>query len=127
MTLLLFLSSLLLIKEGFFLDADLVFDVRCLPNPHWESHLRELSGLDREVEVYLKRQPFFNEMCKDISKYLDRWIPRFLDASRSYLTVAIGCTGGQHRSVLVSRVLYENYQKRYDNVQLRHRELFTND
>ncbi|MEC8298766.1 MAG: RNase adapter RapZ [Pseudomonadota bacterium] len=114
-------------KRGVPLDADLVFDVRCLPNPHWEAHLRELSGLDREVEVYLKRQPIFNEMCKDISKYLDRWIPRFLDVSRSYLTVAIGCTGGQHRSVLVSRVLYENYQKRYDNVQLRHRELFTND
>ena len=114
-------------KRGVPLDADLVFDVRSLPNPHWESNLRELSGLDREVEVYLKRQPIFNEMCKDISKYLDRWIPRFLDVSRSYLTVAIGCTGGQHRSVLVSRVLYENYQKRYDNVQLRHRELFTND
>ena len=109
------------------LDADLVFDVRSLPNPHWESHLRELSGLDHEVEAYLKRQPFFNEMCEDISKYLDRWIPRFLDASRSYLTVAIGCTGGRHRSVLVSRVLYESYQKKYDNVQLRHRELFTND
>ena len=114
-------------KRGVPLDADLVFDVRSLPNPHWENNLRELSGLDREVEVYLRRQPFFKEMCEDISLFLDRWIPRFLDASRSYLTVAIGCTGGQHRSVLVSRVLYESYQKKYDNVQIRHRELVTND
>ena len=114
-------------KRGVPLDADLVFDVRSLPNPHWENNLRELSGLDREVEVYLRRQPFFKEMCEDISHFLDRWIPRFLDASRSYLTVAIGCTGGQHRSVLVSRVLYESYQKKYDNVQIRHRELVSND
>ena len=114
-------------KRGVPLDADLVFDVRSLPNPHWENNLRELSGLDREVEVYLRRQPFFKEMCEDISLFLDRWIPRFLDASRSYLTVAIGCTGGQHRSVLVSRVLYESYQKKYDNVQIRHRDLVTND
>ena len=114
-------------KRGVPLDADLVFDVRSLPNPHWENNLRELSGLDREVEVYLRRQPFFKEMCEDISLFLDRWIPRFLDASRSYLTVAIGCTGGQHRSVLVSRVLYESYQKKYDNVQIRHRELVSND
>ena len=114
-------------KRGVPLDADLVFDVRSLPNPHWENNLRELSGLDREVEVYLRRQPFFKEMCEDISHFLDRWIPRFLDASRSYLTVAIGCTGGQHRSVLVSRVLYESYQKKYENVQIRHRELVSND
>ena len=114
-------------KRGVPLDADLVFDVRCLPNPHWESNLRELSGLDREVEVFLKKQLFFNEICDDISNFLDRWIPRFLDASRSYLTVAVGCTGGQHRSVLVSRVLYESFKERYDNVQLRHRELITDD
>ena len=114
-------------KRGVPLDADLVFDVRCLPNPYWESNLRKLSGLDREVEAYLKKQPFFNEMCEDLSNFLDRWIPRFLDANRSYLTVAVGCTGGQHRSVLVSRALYDSFKERYDNVQLRHRELVKND
>ena len=114
-------------KRGVPLDADLVFDVRCLPNPHWESNLRELSGLDPKVEAYLKKQPFFNEMYDDISDFLDRWIPRFLDAGRSYLTVAVGCTGGQHRSVLVSNFLYESFKKKYDNVQLRHRELATDD
>ena len=114
-------------KRGVPLDADLVFDVRCLPNPYWENNLRKLSGLDREVEAYLKKQPFFNEMCEDISNFLDCWIPRFLDASRSYLTVAVGCTGGQHRSVLVSSVLFKSFKEKYDNVQLRHRELVTDD
>ena len=110
-------------KRGVPVDADLVFDVRCLPNPHWKPDLRALTGLDELVQDYLNQQSEFIEMFTDLSGYLNKWLPRFQANNRSYLTVAIGCTGGQHRSVFMCQKLYEDYQSSFANVQVRHREL----
>ena len=88
-------------KYGVPVDADFVFDLRCLPNPHWNPELRTLSGLDQPVMDYLQDQPMVNEMFEDISSILNRWVPRFEDNARVYMTVAIGCTGGQHRLSLI--------------------------
>ena len=110
-------------KRGVPVDADLVFDVRCLPNPHWNLDLRSLCGLDEPVQEFLNQQPEFIEMFTDLAGYLDKWLPRFEANNRSYLTVAIGCTGGQHRSVFMCQKLFENYRSSFGNVQVRHREL----
>ncbi len=110
-------------KRGVPVDADLVFDVRCLPNPHWETGLRELTGIDGPVQTFLEGQEEFMEMYSDIRGYLDRWLPKFEANNRSYLTVAIGCTGGQHRSVFMCKKLYDQFKPEFSNVQLRHREL----
>ena len=110
-------------KRGVPVDADLVFDVRCLPNPHWEPDLRSLCGLDEPVQDYLNHQPEFIEMFTDLSGYLTKWLPRFEANNRSYLTVAIGCTGGQHRSVFMCQKLFDSYRSSFANVQVRHREL----
>ncbi len=110
-------------KRGVPVDADLVFDVRCLPNPHWEPGLRELTGLDTPVQDFLNGQEEFMDMFTDLETYLDRWLPKFEANNRSYLTVAIGCTGGQHRSVFMCRKLFESFESRFSNVQVRHREL----
>ncbi len=109
-------------KHGSPKDADLMFDVRCLPNPYWEPHLREYTGQQQPVIEYLERQPLVNEMLEDLKTYLSRWIPRFRDADRSYLTVAIGCTGGQHRSVYLVDRLAASFTD-YGDVITRHREL----
>ena len=110
-------------KRGVPVDADLVFDVRCLPNPHWEPDLRSLCGLDEPVQDYLNHQPEFIEMFTDLSGYLNKWLPRFEANNRSYLTVAIGCTGGQHRSVFMCQKLFDRYRSSFANVQVRHKEL----
>ena len=110
-------------KYGVPVDADFVFDLRCLPNPHWDETLRSLSGLDRPVQDYLRNQPMVNEMFEDITKMLARWVPRFEANSRVYMTVAIGCTGGQHRSVYMAQRLAEHLGRDYDKVLVRHREL----
>ncbi|MBL6689062.1 MAG: RNase adapter RapZ [Pseudomonadales bacterium] len=110
-------------KRGVPVDADLVFDVRCLPNPHWEPGLRELTGLDGPVQEFLNGQEEFMDMFNDLKGFLDRWLPRFEANNRSYLTVAIGCTGGQHRSVFMCRKLFEQFDSQFSNVQVRHREL----
>lgn len=110
-------------KYGVPVDADFVFDLRCLPNPHWDRALRSLSGLDRPVQDYLQNQPMVNEMFEDITNILARWVPRFEANSRVYMTVAIGCTGGQHRSVYMAQRLAEHLANDYDNVLVRHREL----
>jgi UPF0042 nucleotide-binding protein len=110
-------------KYGVPVDADFVFDLRCLPNPHWDQALRSLSGLDRPVQEYLQNQPMVNEMFEDIANILARWVPRFEANSRVYMTVAIGCTGGQHRSVYMAQRLAEHLTDDYDNVLVRHREL----
>ena len=110
-------------KYGVPVDADFVFDLRCLPNPHWNQALRSLSGLDRPVQEYLQNQPMVNEMFEDITNILARWVPRFEANSRVYMTVAIGCTGGQHRSVYMAQRLAEHLTADYDNVLVRHREL----
>ena len=110
-------------KRGVPVDADLVFDVRCLPNPHWQPELKPLTGLDDPVQVYLDAQGDFAEMYQDLSAFLDQWLPKFEANNRSYLTIAVGCTGGQHRSVYMAEKLFRHYQRRYANVQVRHREM----
>ena len=110
-------------KYGVPVDADFVFDLRCLPNPHWNPELRTLSGLDQPVMDYLQDQPMVNEMFEDISSILNRWVPRFEDNARVYMTVAIGCTGGQHRSVYMAQRLAEYLSREHSNVLVRHREL----
>lgn len=110
-------------KKGVPVDADLVFDVRCLPNPHWEPELKALTGLDAPVQQFLDGQQEFLEMFSDLAGYLDTWLPRFEANNRSYMTVAIGCTGGQHRSVYMSQKLFDIHRDRFSNVQVRHREL----
>lgn len=110
-------------KRGVPADADLVFDVRMLPNPHWVKELRMKSGLDSEVQEFLESQPLAGELYRDICAYLDAWLPRYRDSNRSYMTVALGCTGGQHRSVYLADRLFHHYQARFPNIHVRHREL----
>ena len=104
-------------------DADFVFDVRCLPNPHWEASLRALTGLDPEVREFLKKSDRVEKMIAQIRDFIEYWLPAFQAESRSYITVAVGCTGGQHRSVYVADRLGEHFQRRPLQVQVRHREL----
>lgn len=110
-------------KHGAPLDADFVFDARSLPNPYWIPELRPFTGKDQAVVDFLKQQPLVGEFFKDIGDFLVRWIPRFEQEGRSYLTVAIGCTGGQHRSVYLIDALFRQFQHHYLNVIVRHREL----
>jgi UPF0042 nucleotide-binding protein len=109
-------------KRGIPLDADLVFDVRTLPNPYYDHRLRPLTGLDRPVIDFLEAEPDVLEMIDDISSYLHKWLPRFRDDNRSYLTVGIGCTGGQHRSVYISETLGRRFAGEA-HVLVRHREI----
>lgn len=110
-------------KHGMPEDADFVFDVRCLPNPHWEPLLRPQTGLDQDVINYLEQQPLVTEMFEALCRFLETWIPRFESENRSYLTVALGCTGGQHRSVYLAQRLGEHFKVRYTAALVRHREL----
>ncbi len=110
-------------KNGIPVDADIVYDVRCLPNPYWETPLRSLSGLDEKVIVYLDSQQEVQQMFADIKDYLQKWLPRFEENNRSYITVALGCTGGQHRSVYLCEKLGHYFRDHIKNVQVRHREL----
>lgn len=110
-------------KFGVPVDADLVFDIRCLPNPHWEAELRALSGTDEPVVTFLESHDSVSEMFEDIAGFLGRWIPRFEENNRAYLTVAIGCTGGQHRSVYMAQRLGGHFAKKFGDVLVRHREL----
>ena len=110
-------------KNGVPVDADLVFDVRCLPNPHWKTNLRNLTGLDKPVQVFLDEQGEFREMVDDLIGYLETWLPRFEANNRSYMTIAVGCTGGQHRSVYICEKLFHQFESTWENVQIRHREL----
>jgi UPF0042 nucleotide-binding protein len=104
-------------------DADFVFDVRALPNPHWHQDLRPLTGLDEPVRSFLSGQQPVIDLRNDITSFLERWIPEFERTNRSYLTVAIGCTGGQHRSVYMADTLARHFSDRYTNVLTQHREL----
>lgn len=110
-------------KGGVPVDADFVFDVRCLPNPHWRKELRDFSGLEAPVIHYLEQQASVQNMLNDIRVYLEHWLPSFAASSRTYLTVAIGCTGGKHRSVFISEALQKYFSDKFENVQVRHREL----
>jgi len=110
-------------KHGIPLDADFVFDLRCLPNPYWEISLRPLTGRDPQVIAYLDAQPAVQEMYRDILGFLQRWIPRYADFNRNYLTVALGCTGGQHRSVYMADKLATELAREQQQVLIRHTEL----
>jgi UPF0042 nucleotide-binding protein len=109
-------------KQGVPLNADFVFDVRVLPNPYYERGLRAQTGKDQGVMEYLERQPEAQEMVHQIAAFLQRWLHRFQDDQRSYLTVAIGCTGGQHRSVYLSEQLRLLFRDQLPTL-VRHREL----
>ncbi|ESQ08114.1 MAG TPA: RNase adapter RapZ [Chromatiaceae bacterium] len=110
-------------KNGVPKGVDFVFDVRCLPNPHWQEHLRSLTGRDALVVEFLEKSPEVELMRVDLTGFLDRWIPRFETDGRSYLTIAIGCTGGQHRSVYMVEALRRHLAKHGHQVLVRHREL----
>jgi len=109
-------------KVGVPLDADLVFDARVLPNPHYDVRLRALTGRDAPVVGFLANLPMVNELLSDIRTFVEKWLPSFKEDSRSYLTVAVGCTGGQHRSVYIVEQL-ASYFSANENVVVRHRQL----
>ena len=109
-------------KHGIPLDADLVFDVRCLPNPHYDEKLRPLTGRDAPVIEFLDSTSSMQDMFGDIVNFLERWLPNFIADNRSYLTVAIGCTGGQHRSVYLAEKLAHHFEQQ-QQVLIRHRQL----
>lgn len=109
-------------KQGIPLDADFVFDVRCLPNPHYDPLLRPQTGRDPDVINFLERIPEVGEMLSDIEHYVRKWLPCFISDNRAYLTVAIGCTGGQHRSVYLTERLTAQFAATMQTL-VRHREL----
>ena len=116
-------------KKGVPSEADLVFDVRCLPNPHYDKDLRPLTGKDKPVKEFLEKIPEVVSMESDIIQFIDKWLPHYIADGRSYLTVAIGCTGGQHRSVYLVNRIGEHFRAQKDlsalqiNFLDRHREL----
>ncbi|MRD72113.1 RNase adapter RapZ [Rhodocyclus tenuis] len=109
-------------KHGLPLDADLVFDVRCLPNPHYDAQLRPLTGCDLPVVEFLESQPEVLRMRDDIARFIGDWLPSYIRDSRNYLTIAIGCTGGQHRSVYFAEYLGRLFQS-HARVLVRHRQI----
>ena len=110
-------------KNGVPADTDFVFDVRCLPNPHWEKELKPLTGRDRAVVKYLESYPEVAAMRESILGFLADWMPRFEKENRSYMTVSIGCTGGQHRSVYLAERISSGLKKKFARVSTRHRDL----
>lgn len=109
-------------KHGIPLDADYVFDVRHLPNPHWDLELRKYSGLDLSVQQFLLQSEQTGEMFEDIYHFLDKWLPAFAEGHRHYMTVSIGCTGGQHRSVYIVDRLKKALEAKW-SIQVLHREM----
>ncbi len=110
-------------RRGLPLDADFVFDARCLPNPHWQPRLRPLSGKDAPVRDFLESDTLVGEYFTDTARWLDAWLPRFEQDDRSYLTISVGCTGGRHRSVYLVEKLAAYYRDRREGVLVFHREL----
>ena len=110
-------------KHGIPSDADYVFDVRCLPNPHWIPELRPFTGKDPEIKEYLGKAESVYTMYSQIKDFIEQWLPAFIADNRSYLTIALGCTGGQHRSVYLVEQLAEALRKNYPDLMVRHREL----
>lgn len=110
-------------KYGLPKDADFVFDARILPNPHWQPELKLLTGRDTDVQIFFRQQPLVTKFIYQLENFLDTWLPHFQRSNRSYLTIATGCTGGQHRSVYISQQLAERFEQKSVKVQVRHREL----
>ena len=110
-------------KNGLPNDADLVFDVRVLPNPHWRADLRPFTGRDDAIIDFLQQHQASHDMLDDIHRFVQRWLPAFADSDRSYVTVAIGCTGGRHRSVFITEQLAKRLRDEGTPLQVRHREL----
>lgn len=110
-------------KRGVPLDADLVFDARCLPNPYWDPMLRESTGRDADVQAFLVDYPIVKAMSDDIHDWITRWLPAYQSSQRSYMTIAIGCTGGQHRSVYTVEQLAKRMADNGVETHIRHREL----
>ena len=105
-------------------DADFVFDVRCLPNPYWNTNLKSLTGLDEPVQTFLSQQTMCNQMYEKIRDFIDHWLPSFINDNRNYMTIAVGCTGGQHRSVFLCDLLCQHFTNNdLIQTQVRHREL----
>lgn len=109
-------------KYGVPVDADLVFDLRCLPNPYWEPALREQTGRDPEVIQFLRAHPETDKMEADITRFLQQWLPSYQKSNRSYTCISIGCTGGRHRSVYMVEQLAKTFSPQFDSLQIRHRE-----
>jgi UPF0042 nucleotide-binding protein len=109
-------------KKGVPIDSDFVFDARCLPNPYWQTELRSLSGIDQPVRDFLATQTVATSLVDDICSFLETWLAEFEKTNRAYLTVAIGCTGGRHRSVYVAEKLSTHFSKKYSDVLVRHQE-----
>ncbi len=110
-------------KHGLPADADFVFDVRCLPNPYWEPQLRGLDGRDASVAAFIEAQALTSGLVDDIVGFLEKWLPHFEDVKRTYMTVALGCTGGQHRSVYMAEQVARRLSGRYSHIITRHNEL----
>jgi len=110
-------------KRGVPVDADLVFDVRCLPNPYWKPDLRPFSGKDKQICDYLDGEPDVQDMYQDIFNFLQKWLPRYAAGERSYMSIGIGCTGGHHRSVYIAERLVRELSVHSSNLLIRHRDL----
>jgi UPF0042 nucleotide-binding protein len=110
-------------KYGLPRDVDYVFDVRFLPNPHWDPALRPFTGLDLPVQEYLSKEPLVNKLEEQLTEFISSWLPHLERNNRSYVTIAIGCTGGQHRSVYLAQKLAKNFSRERHNIQIHHREI----
>jgi len=110
-------------KHGVPKDADFVFDARILPNPHWNPELKLLTGQDEDVKQFFRKESLVTKYLLQVENFLATWLPYFRRSNRSYLTIAMGCTGGQHRSVYLAETLAEQFRSEGTHVQVRHREL----
>jgi UPF0042 nucleotide-binding protein len=110
-------------KHGLPDEVDLMFDMRCLPNPYWEPALRALTGQDKAVADFIEQQPVSHEMFEDIRQFIEKWLVKYEQDNRNYFTVAIGCTGGQHRSVYMVERLAKHFSRKREAVIARHKEL----
>lgn len=110
-------------KHGSPASSDFMFDLRCLPNPHWEPDLRRFNGQEQPIITFLEGQPVVKAMYTDIRNFIETWLPSFEAENRAYLTVSVGCTGGRHRSVYMVEQLYDYFSASREDVSLRHREL----
>ncbi len=110
-------------KRGVPQDVDFIFDTRMLPNPHWQANLRALNGRDKAVREWLEKDPAVARMVHDIEAFMNRWLPALRSEQRSYVTIGVGCTGGQHRSVYIAEMLAKALRPEHKNVLVHHREL----